>query len=86
MILARLSSPYGIKCLGRGEDIAFGILLQPSGGFLHALKYRLAKLWDPEFHLKGERVPGHTLLTLPPALLHQGQCPIQMSFERAKEI
>jgi len=39
MILARLSSPYGIKCPGRGEDIAFNILLEPSRGFMHMLKY-----------------------------------------------
>lgn len=65
MILVSLSSPEGVKCLGRGEDRAFNILVEPSGGFLHALKYGLAKLWDPEFHVKGERAPGHTFFVFP---------------------
>lgn len=45
---------------GQEGDRAFSTLLDLPGAFLHKLKYRLARLWDPELQVKGEKVPGHS--------------------------
>lgn len=52
---------------GQGGGRAFSILLDLPGAFLHKLKYRLARLWSPEFQVKGEKVLGHTVTVLPPS-------------------
>lgn len=52
---------------GQGGGRAFSILLDLPGAFLHKLKYRLARPWGPEFRVKGEEVPGHTVTVLPPS-------------------
>lgn len=69
-----------------GGDRAFSILLDLPGAFLHKLKYRLARLGGPEFRVKGEKVLGRTVAALPPALLQQELCPVQVSLEHAKEM
>lgn len=74
---------------GQGEDRAFSILLELPGAFLNKLKYRLlARLWDPEFQVKGEKVHGHTVAALPPkpSCSRNNVPPIQVSLEHAKQM
>lgn len=86
-ILARLSSPCGTKCLGRGK-------IEPSASSWSFQEHSYTNLntdyWQgcAEYQVKGEKVPGHTVAALPlkPSCSRNNESPVQVSLEHAKEM
>lgn len=72
-----LSSPYRIKCLGRGKAEPSASSWSFQEHFCTNLDTDcFARLWDAEFQARGEKVPGHRVAVLPPSRNHvPSRCP-----------